>query len=47
MNDYATVNKIYAEYFPSKCPARSCVAVVGLPRDALVEVEATAVINEA
>ena len=32
MNDFATFNSIYAEYFTSK-PARSCVAVKTLPKN--------------
>ncbi len=43
MNDFAKVNAIYAEYFKSDCPARACVEVARLPKDALVEVEAIAV----
>ncbi|MCI8551289.1 MAG: RidA family protein [Lachnospiraceae bacterium] len=43
MNDFAKVNAIYAEYFKSECPARACVEVARLPKDALVEVEAIAV----
>lgn len=38
MNDFAKFNEIYAKYFVSK-PARSCVAVKQLPKDALCEVE--------
>lgn len=38
MNDYSTVNKIYAKYF-SHWPARSCVQVAALPIWALVEIE--------
>lgn len=41
MNDFATFNEIYGEYFTSK-PARSCVAVKQLPKNALVEVEVIA-----
>ena len=41
MNDFATFNSIYAEYFTSK-PARSCVTVKTLPKNVLVEVEAIA-----
>lgn len=41
MNDFATFNEIYGEYFTSK-PARSCVAVKHLPKNALVEVEVIA-----
>ena len=43
MNDFAAVNKIYAEFFGSHKPARSCVEVARLPKDGLVEVEAVAV----
>ena len=43
MNDFATVNKIYAEYFTGEAPARSCVQVAKLPKDGLVEIEAIAV----
>ena len=38
MNDFAEFNKVYGEYFASK-PARSCVEVSKLPKNALVEVE--------
>jgi 2-iminobutanoate/2-iminopropanoate deaminase len=40
MNDFATVNQIYAEFFSSEPPARSTVQVSALPGGALVEVEA-------
>ncbi len=39
MNDFPKVNKIYAEYFGTDSPARSCVEVSALPVGALVEVE--------
>ncbi len=42
MNDFATVNTIYAEYFGTESPARSTVQVARLPRDVRVEVEAIA-----
>ncbi len=42
MNDFATVNTIYAEYFGTEPPARSTVQVAQLPRDVRVEVEAIA-----
>lgn len=41
MNDFVSFNEIYGEYFTSK-PARSCVAVKQLPKNALVEVEVIA-----
>ncbi len=42
MNDFATVNTIYAEYFGADPPARSTVQVARLPRDVRVEIEAIA-----
>lgn len=44
MSDFNDFNSAYSSYFKSK-PARSCVAVKGLPRGALVEIEAIAEIN--
>jgi 2-iminobutanoate/2-iminopropanoate deaminase len=45
MNDFATVNNIYAQYFPADtAPARACVEVSRLPKDVLVEIECIAVI---
>ncbi|HHT96957.1 MAG TPA: RidA family protein [Clostridiales bacterium] len=41
MNDFAKFNEEYAKYFTSK-PARSCVAVLKLPKDVLCEVEVIA-----
>ena len=41
INDFAKFNEIYGTYFTSK-PARSCVAVKQLPKNALVEVEVIA-----
>jgi 2-iminobutanoate/2-iminopropanoate deaminase len=42
MNDFAAVNTVYAKYFDSSKPARSTVAVAGLPKGALVEIDAIA-----
>ncbi len=44
MKDFAAFNAVYERYFISK-PARSCVAVKQLPKDALVEVEITALLG--
>lgn len=41
MGDFAAFNAVYARYFTGN-PARSCVAVKTLPRDALCEVEVIA-----
>lgn len=45
MNDFARMNAIYGEFFTDKPPARTTVAVAGLPKGALVEIEAIAVIT--
>lgn len=42
MDDYKAVNAVYAEAFGGHRPARSAVAVAGLPVGALVEVEVIA-----
>jgi 2-iminobutanoate/2-iminopropanoate deaminase len=42
MADFPKMNAIYAEFFPANPPARSTFAVAGLPKNALVEIEATA-----
>jgi 2-iminobutanoate/2-iminopropanoate deaminase len=41
MKDFAVFNSIYGQHFTEK-PARSCVAVKQLPKDALVEIEVIA-----
>lgn len=43
MNDFAAVNAVYAQYFTGDFPARACVEVARLPKDALVEIEAVAI----
>ena len=42
MDDFATVNAIYATYFPTNPPARSTVQIARLPKDVLIEIEAIA-----
>ncbi len=38
--DYAAMNAAYTPYFPAdRLPARTCVGVTGLARDALVEID--------
>jgi 2-iminobutanoate/2-iminopropanoate deaminase len=37
--DFAAVNEVYSRYFAKHKPARSTVAVRGLPRGVLVEIE--------
>lgn len=43
MDDFAAFNEVYAKYFTGK-PARSCVAVKSLPKGALCEIEAIAML---
>ncbi|MBL8076442.1 MAG: RidA family protein [Anaerolineales bacterium] len=45
MNDFAKMNNIYAEAFGENPPARSTVAVAGLPKGALVEIEVVALLS--
>ena len=42
LSQFVTFNGIYAQYFPSNPPARSCVEVCALPKGALVECEVIA-----
>jgi len=44
LQDFAAVNEIYAGYFGEAPPARATVEVAGLPRGAMVEIDAIAVI---
>ena len=46
MRDFPAMNKVYAEFFkPETAPARSTIQAARLPKDALVEIEAVAVIR--
>lgn len=42
MNDFVTVNGLYANFFGDHKPARSAVEVARLPKDALFEIECIA-----
>lgn len=42
MDDFTAMNEVYAEYFETSKPARSTIAVAGLPKNALVEIETIA-----
>ena len=44
MDDFVSVNDVYAKYFTADLPARAAVQVARLPRDVLVEIEAIAAI---
>jgi len=42
-NHYAAMNAVYRGYFaPGRLPARTCIGVTGLARDALVEIDMVA-----
>jgi 2-iminobutanoate/2-iminopropanoate deaminase len=42
MADFAAMNEVYKRYFKNEPPARATVAVAGLPKDALVEIDVIA-----
>ena len=42
MADFAAMNEVYGKYFKNEPPARCTVAVAGLPRDVLVEIDVIA-----
>jgi 2-iminobutanoate/2-iminopropanoate deaminase len=44
LSNYETVNKIYADFFGSHRPARTCIEVSRLPKESLVEMECIAVL---
>jgi 2-iminobutanoate/2-iminopropanoate deaminase len=43
MNEFAAMNKVYAEFFPGLAPARAAYQVVRLPKDVKVEIDCIAV----
>ena len=45
LEDFAIMNEIYASYFGSNRPARSCIEVSKLPKGAQIEIEAVAQIT--
>ncbi|MBM7650306.1 2-iminobutanoate/2-iminopropanoate deaminase [Bacillus ectoiniformans] len=45
MEDFASVNEVYSHYFADHKPARSCVEVSRLPKDAKVEIEVIALVK--
>jgi 2-iminobutanoate/2-iminopropanoate deaminase len=40
MDEFPLINEAYGEFFPKEPPARACVEVARLPKDANVEIEA-------
>ena len=45
MDDFVAVNEIYSTYFASPYPARSCIEVPKLAKEAKVEIEAIALVS--
>lgn len=45
MNQFGMINEVYAEFFNYDKPARSCVEVARLPKDADIEIEGIAIIE--
>jgi 2-iminobutanoate/2-iminopropanoate deaminase len=45
MADFPKMNPVYAEFFAENPPARSTVAVAGLPKGGLVEIEVIALVG--
>lgn len=39
MNDFAALNRVYADFFPGECPARTTIQAARLPKDARLEIE--------
>lgn len=46
LEKFPTVNQIYQNFFGGHLPARTCVQVAKLPKDAMIEVDAIAVIGQ-
>jgi 2-iminobutanoate/2-iminopropanoate deaminase len=44
--DFEVMNEVYAEFFPFRPPARATVEVSNLPKDALIEIDAIAILPE-
>jgi 2-iminobutanoate/2-iminopropanoate deaminase len=45
LNDFATMNRVYAEYFKTAAPSRATVEVARLPRDVLIEIAVVAAVR--
>lgn len=46
IEDFSVVNEVYATVFSENAPARAAFGVAALPKGALVEIEAIAVVEE-
>lgn len=45
MDDFVSVNEVYGRYFGDHRPARAAIAVKGLPKGGLVEIDCIAVLS--
>lgn len=45
LNDFAAMNAAYSEFFTATPPARSTIQVAGLPKGAVLEIEAIALVE--
>lgn len=45
IKDFVLVNEIYSKYFGNSLPARACVEVQNLPKNAKIEIETIGIIN--
>ncbi|HVY36794.1 MAG TPA: RidA family protein [Polyangia bacterium] len=45
LQDFGAVNEVYGRFFPSEPPARATVQAAGLPKGALVEIDAIATLD--
>jgi 2-iminobutanoate/2-iminopropanoate deaminase len=43
MGEFATMNEVYARFFPREAPARATVEAARLPKDVRVEIDAIAI----
>merc|ERR1711942_304323 len=46
INDFAAVNEVYTKFFTENFPARAAYQAAALPRGAMVEIEAVAVVGD-
>jgi 2-iminobutanoate/2-iminopropanoate deaminase len=45
MAEFAAMNQVYAEYFPTPAPARATIQAAGLPRGVRVEIDLIAILS--
>jgi 2-iminobutanoate/2-iminopropanoate deaminase len=46
LEDFSTVNEVYATYLPSPAPSRSTIQVSGLPKGAHIEIDLVAALSD-